>query len=454
MSSKRWFSRRRRGNLSPDSSSQPDDTAPNASTEPMFEVEAEGDWSSGTTVGDGVSEASPQGEVTPDATSCGEAHSQAASGGAATAGEVTADSSAVVRPPIDTAPQSTGNPPQEADPLAGEASAEVRLVPGLTLGYGAHPPADSTRYLSLTGVEPRKVLEGVPDTSLDALDLPCISMRAVSVRGRDHRLEGSVRQDSYAFAPNDQTLTCAVADGVGSASHSQIGSRVASHWAAASQELVDHHTRQRRELLRCPQETDLRSQCDLTLVGSQILAEAARLEGVVPEDVATTLVAATIDLKPEQRRTGEGEESIAEWPVTLTSIGDSGFALVRNGEWQRVDVEAGTQKAAEAAAEGDPTAEAPSPELSMQQGIEALPTTTSAQSRTLALMPQDVLILATDGILDIADGVPEFREELAALWRGGDPTMSAILRVADALVKSYSDDRTLIAIRVGAGPHG
>ena len=121
--------------------------------------------------------------------------------------------------------------------------------------------------------------------------------------------------------------------------------------------------------------------------------------------------------------------------------------MIRDGSWEPIGVDAVGDTSESSLSSGDE----PDHQLAKQGGVEALPTVTLARSRTLALLPRDVLILATDGILDIAEGVAEFREELAALWRHGDPTMSQLLRLADALVKSYSDDRTLVAIHVGAG---
>lgn len=347
-------------------------------------------------------------------------------------------------------------------PAALPPDEQVQRSEVLTLGYGVYPPAESTRYQSNPSVSPQPDLFGIPDTALDALELPALSVRAVSVRGRDHRYEGSVRQDSYAVGLVEGTLICAVADGVGSASHSHVGATVASRWAAVSTWLAQRHgnmvagAHSQENLDEHQPHGDDATDVDLTPIASQMLAETARIEGIEPPDVASTLVVATIQPQSTPGAwVDDDDQPVERWLATLYSIGDSGMALVRDGEWQRIAM----VPTASGDATGDSVVSVPAPDnddrsLSNQTGIDALPTTTTAISRTVLLQTGDVLVLATDGILDLVAGVEAFREEFVGLWHDQDPTMAQLLRVIDGLVKSYSDDRTIIAVRVGGGHDG
>lgn len=64
-----------------------------------------------------------------------------------------------------------------------------------------------------------------PDTAADGWSTEHVTVRAASVRGYQHRHEGTPRQDDFALAahPGSGALVAAVADGVASAELAHLG---------------------------------------------------------------------------------------------------------------------------------------------------------------------------------------------------------------------------------------
>jgi serine/threonine protein phosphatase PrpC len=260
--------------------------------------------------------------------------------------------------------------------------------------------------------QPRDPWTHVPDTAVEWADLPRLAVRGASVRGHSHRWEGSVRQDQLAVGEIDDLLVCAVADGLGSQSESHVGAALAARFVAAWPEVGD---------LLSPRVTEF----DCREISAALEAEAGT-RGVDPVTVSSTLTFAVI-----QRDPVIDDDGIARWPVAVAQIGDSPAYLLRNGEWLAVS---GNGSAADAG---------------LTNVVDPLPRHSRATVWHLAVESGDVLALTTDGVGNLLEDVPEFAEALSRRWEEAPPSPSELLYYLDAAVKTYDDDRTLLAVGFG-----
>jgi serine/threonine protein phosphatase PrpC len=293
-----------------------------------------------------------------------------------------------------------------ATPIVGEAPWSSGPVAfGDAAKLGPHP-----RGLP---AQPWRVSDYVADTVLDGMAAGSIEVRGVSARGHSHRYVGTVRQDSFALGAAGRYFAFAVADGLGSAEWSHVGSATAAREAVKWEQLefAGEHVAREGSILRMPGL-------------ATYVTRAAFERGLTERDVATTLVLAAVPKEPEVDTEGR-----PFWTVAIFSVGDSGAAIIRDGSWTRVN------------------ADAHSADGIASTATDALPFSVKPERVLLKVQPGDVLVLATDGVLNVAAANAEYRDALVALWSEGVPEPAELLRYVDATVKSYDDDRTFVGIR-------
>jgi serine/threonine protein phosphatase PrpC len=262
----------------------------------------------------------------------------------------------------------------------------------------------------------------IPDTVVDGAGYGALTVRAASVRGDSHRYQGEPRQDSLAVTRigepgRDELLLLAVADGVGSAARSHVGSQeacrlVAMHLDAASAELA--------EALRSGDQKRFGTLVEgaVQRVGT-LLAHHAQERCDDPAAYATTLRALLVPVDPEVRTRG------------FLAVGDGGTALLRDGEWylSLTDPEPG---------EGG----------MIDTRTAALPHSHGVQALLLGpARPGDVLLVCTDGLSTPLAGDAGIRDFLGSAWgRGTVPAPADFLWQTQYRVKSYDDDRTVVVL--------
>lgn len=278
-----------------------------------------------------------------------------------------------------------------------------------TRGRLSPVPAQLTR-------QPAEIPAYVPDTAVEWADLRGLSIRGLSIRGHVHRYEGSVRQDQLAVGEirEEKLLVCAVADGLGTQPASHLGaafaSRLAASWPRAGELLAGKSTA-----------------FDCSEISAALQSEAQR-RGLDPEAVSTTLTFAVIAQVPTI-----GPDGVPRWQVAVAQIGDSHAYRLRCGRWTPLTKQ-------------DHAAE------SLSNVVEPLPRYSTASVQHLDLVAGEVLALTTDGAGNLLEDQPEFALALASCWQQSAPSPSALLRVLDASVKTYDDDRTFLAVRFEFAP--
>lgn len=313
-----------------------------------------------------------------------------------------------------------GGQPSRPAPLAGTTSS-VGVLPREALSFGPRAALGPTPRSS---VRAECWWHGTPDIEIDWVDAKEVSLRAASCRGHLHRYEGELRQDSFAMVVRNGVALLAVADGVGSAPHSHIGSRVAVDAAVrlGLGEYLQSH-------LIGAGPSEVTTTKDLSEIADQIVSAAAHM-GWEPKDLSSTLAVAALGLAPMESREGE-----ISYRAVLCQLGDSGFGRIRNGQ---------------AAVLNCPSPEGDSEIL--ETATEALPGNRLAQVWVESLSPGDALLVMSDGVINPVRANPDFREGLADIWCTDAPTPSTLLAVLDATVKTFDDDRTLVGVRLG-GDH-
>lgn len=317
----------------------------------------------------------------------------------------------------------TGAEPQS--PAAEPATGTLRGTPAHT---GKRPPSYPPHPLW-----PPSVRDGDPFAAfspavlLDGAEVGRLTVRAASMRGDSHNWEGTCRQDAMTLArigpPEAEMLLLAVADGVGSAKYSHIGSYRATRQAAVH---LDREAQNLYTALCDRDEPELRAIANKAVagaVGDLRLGwqRTARDEErpYAEQDYATTLHVLLVptDARIRQR--------------VVFGVGDGGLFALRDGSWEHGN------------AVGDGV---------LDTRTEALPHAySSVKASLLDTQPGDVLLLGTDGITNpLTQKDPEFARHLAAAWSGPEvPSLSDFLWQAQTRAKSYDDDRTVICVWEG-----
>ncbi|MET7981166.1 PP2C family serine/threonine-protein phosphatase [Streptomyces sp. NPDC005281] len=343
--------------------------------------------------------------------------------------------SAAPHPPLSYGRVPQPSPSSPASPSSGptfsrtglaseEPVARIGAVPvlGAPRHSGPKPPLYAAEPRELPSVREDPTAALTPDMVVDGAGYGALTVRAASVRGDSHRYQGEPRQDSLAVvrlgAPGpDGLLLLAVADGVGSAARSHIGSQEACRLAAME---LDGVSAELSEALRAGDRPGFAALAD-TAVGrvATLLAHRAREHGDDPAAYATTLRALLVPLDPRVRVRG------------FLAVGDGGTALLRAGEWNL--------SLTDPEHEGDGM---------IDTRTAALPHGHRARALLLApALPGDVLVLCTDGLSTPLAGDAGMRDFLASGWgRESAPAPADFLWQVQYRVKSYDDDRTAVVL--------
>ncbi|MFB7241789.1 protein phosphatase 2C domain-containing protein [Streptomyces populi] len=316
--------------------------------------------------------------------------------------------------------------PQPAEDVVPSCEPTIELRRGVPAHVGTRPPTYPPHPLgrpSLRDGDPFAAL--APVVRLDGSRLGRLTVRAASVRGDSHNWEGGCRQDAMVVTrigpPEAEMLLLAVADGVGSARYSHIGSDRISQVAAMH---LDREAENIYAALGSQDVSELRA-----LASKAVALTAAELRNqwaassrhqsrpYADADYATTLHVLLIPTDPGLR------------DRVLFSVGDGGLFVLREGHWEN----------------GNPN----NGEGLLDTRTEALPHAYGSVKATLLRpVPGEVLLLGTDGITNpLTQKDPEFARHLADAWGGPEvPSLSDFLWQAQTRAKSYDDDRTVICV--------
>jgi len=206
----------------------------------------------------------------------------------------------------------------------------------------------------------------------------------------------------------DNVLVCSVADGVSQSEESHLGAMIAARYAASWPRLT--------AVLSDP---SLRS-LDCSEIASIMNFQAAQ-RAVSPHSLSTTLVVAVV-----------GAPKDGAWPVVVAQIGDSPSLLLRGRQWVTITADDNDSEQAYATSR-----------------TRALPGHAKAKVWTVEAIEGDVLVLASDGVGNPIADLPQYAESIACAWVDSPPMPSELLRIVDAELPTYDDDRTLLGIRFG-----
>ncbi|MFD2082885.1 Serine/threonine protein phosphatase PrpC [Actinopolymorpha cephalotaxi] len=278
--------------------------------------------------------------------------------------------------------------------------------------YG--PPARLGPVPQQIGEQPRKALEHVPDIALDWIDLDDqngnMAVRAVSARGHMHRYRGEIRQDSFAIGVSRDVVVIAVADGVGSCSGSHVGSALAARRIVGDWDLIE-------EILGGVKAGEVSFEGIATYLRDESFSHS-----FTPRDVSTTLVVAIVHREPETN--GHHE-------VVLAQIGDSDAWHTTGGGWAALG----------------PGGDTNGGSAIFTTFVEPLPDHPIARVWQESFAAGETLALVSDGVGNILRMQPAYAKALAALWSETSPSPASLLKVVDATVKSFDDDRTFVGVR-------
>jgi hypothetical protein len=272
--------------------------------------------------------------------------------------------------------------------------------------------------------KPSLMIDSVPDIELDWGSIDGIEVRAASIRGRTHRYEGSVRQDSFNIArisgESESYLFLCVADGLGSYPKSHIAAREADCAAA----------RNFSEQLR---HTGSLEGVDVNAIIGRIqsdILDAWRQRERNPDlsmqdlcdQMRTTLSIALIPNVPSED---------GAFRIKIFTVGDtSAWVLQKESGWKPITPVKGAGADI------------------FSSSVSAIPSTAPVKfdEREYALHRGDAFFLMTDGIGDpLGDGSGPVGEALASMLRNA-PDIYDFARICDFARRTHMDDRTLLGI--------
>jgi serine/threonine protein phosphatase PrpC len=326
------------------------------------------------------------------------------------------------RKPIDTqaslaagaAPSLPGSaiPPADTEtspPSAVEVGIENALAPSrITVG------APTVTFESLV-VDPARFRQPYrADMLVDGWSTDKFCVRAASVRGDDHRYRGKPRQDEFVlgFHPNSGGLIIAVADGVSAAQQSHLGATAACRYS------VDAVIRSLDAGQEIDWESVLKGAAWAVVETAQRLAESSEPDPTTAEALCGTTLCLVL-VRP----------TLGGAIASMVSVGDSGSVVISAGGFAPVI--------------GGKTPES-GISSSAVTGLPRVPQPVTPQH--VALGRDDVLLVATDGILD---PLGEGRGLLGQLFLDGlstPPDPLQFCRLVDFSRETFDDDRTMVAV--------
>ncbi|GHH87196.1 protein phosphatase 2C domain-containing protein [Streptomyces capitiformicae] len=323
-------------------------------------------------------------------------------------------------PPATTVTEATPPSPPPSDGTAPHIP-----VLGVPRHSGPKPPLYPAEPRRIPAVRRDPTAALIPDIVVDGAAYGSLTVRAASVRGDSHRYQSEPRQDSLALTRigepgRDELLLLAVADGVGSAARSHVGSQEACRLAALH---LDAASAELTEALRAGDQGRFASlvETQMQRVGT-LLTHHAHERGDDPAAYATTLRCLLVPQDPEIRTRG------------FLAVGDGGTALLRAAEWHLAltDPEQGDDGM-------------------IDTRTAALPHDHGVRARLLGpALPGDVLVLCTDGLSAPLAGDGGMRDFLRSAWGSGTaPAPADFLWQLQYRVKSYDDDRTAVVLWEG-----
>ncbi|WP_170067851.1 protein phosphatase 2C domain-containing protein [Lentzea guizhouensis] len=256
--------------------------------------------------------------------------------------------------------------------------------------------------------------ETVPDVVGHRCELGPLQLSAASLIGRRHRRNGEVREDTYAFSAGERSCAVAVADGVGSAVNAHIAAEVAAwcavddivHWAdTGTSEWNDH----------CVELVHSTSEAVRQVEDTRTDATTSVVKNNPP---ATTLAAAALRVADEV--------TVLSW----LTYGDSAVLLLSlaDGQWTWLSGR---------------------PQELRTSVTPALPGSPDASScGEVALQPDDVLVLVTDGVSEAVEAMPdEFAAAIVVAVREEDMSAAKFATLLDFDIRGMGDDRTILVVR-------
>ena len=309
---------------------------------------------------------------------------------------------------------------------SGERTQAAAGRPVLTLTSPAQPAPSRPRQLvagwpsadvigdapngARTACGPVRVV-AVSDSACDGLGVGELEIRAAAVRGMSHRWDGRPRQDAFSFGvdADGDHIVLAVADGVSSAPHAEIGAQLASYHSV---ELLVWALEHGMTL------GDLNGTALMTHISSRIRARSP-----FPDDdtldrlVATTLAVAVVETTSRQ----------GYHRVWTAQVGNSEAIVMRNGGYRYLG----------AVTDGE----------IVDNRVASLPMRPDAVEERGSLVPSgSVLFLCSDGITEALGhgrgSVGRYMGERLA----EPPDPLELARTIGFLRKGFLDDRVLAGV--------
>ncbi|MFJ1970674.1 protein phosphatase 2C domain-containing protein [Streptomyces sp. NPDC087903] len=306
-------------------------------------------------------------------------------------------------------------PPPAPTPTVAGARTSATAPPPPPVAAGESVPrfgagSKAQRFPWLLPVRP--AASGV---AADEAHLGDLAVRAASLVGPGHRCQepATARQDAYRLA-RDATgdhLLLAVADGLSSSAHAELGAAVAAGTA------VNHLRRRLDE----PDGAARLSATELFEETATAMRREATRRGLDPSDVCAVLFTAVIPARPAPT----GERTMwAAW------LGDASLWRLEDERWRYA---AGDRKGATAGYDSNAV-------------THTLPADPHAARETrLALRPGDVISLVSDGVGDGLATIEELNTYLAVRWQRPLP-IAAYLNDVGFDAERFLDDRTSVTV--------
>ena len=273
-----------------------------------------------------------------------------------------------------------------------------------TLGVTGAPAAVASRSMT-TSTTQRATgqLSAPPDITAAKTTINDLDVRAVSFRGTAHDLFGEPRQDSFAFAANDDWVVLIVSDGIGSCEYSHHGASAAATAVATAVESAEIDPS----------------------IGDQVLATAADAARTAAQtlDVPSGAVSATLTVAAVER-TPQPDGSRR---AIIHAVGDSPALRLdpETAAWTYLT----------------PTDDGPSNVVRSWVPDRAADFT----SFGVTIPAGAVLVLASDGFTTpLGDGSGPLGSDLAARWAAGPRELLPFL--VDLSFNAYHDDKTVVAL--------